>query len=324
MALSLSEIQAVTNDYLEKGGEVTDIYAVDNVLLFMLMNGGKFTENLVTAGELADGGEKIRVELEYDRSHSGAYGNATAIPQSKKAIINAARFPWAGAYAANAIDLDDQVQVSGDAAIVNLVQAKIRSIQKSIRDQLGSDVYSTAATANNVLGLGDLFNTTTSTAYGSIKEGDMAKWKANAITTSEAISYKVMQTIRRTAKVGQTAAKKPNLYITTDTLKDGFERTLQANVRFRNEKMVDAGFDNVLFGGAPVVADDRQASGYMDAVNTNFLKMKTHKDYQFTTPKWEYDKEFPDTLVANTRWIGQMVTSHRAAHCRHTNLSEPT
>lgn len=324
MALSLTEIQAVTNDYIEKGGEVTDIYAVDNVLLFMLMNGGQFTENLVTAGELADGGEKIRVELEYDRSHSGAYGNTTAIPQSKKDIINAARFPWAGAYASNAIDLEDQVKVSGDAAIVNLVQAKVRSIQKSIRDQLGSDVYSAAATANNILGLGDLFNTTSSTAYGSIKEDDMAKWAANKNTDGGAISYAIMQAIRRTAKVGQTKAKKPNLYITTDTLKDGFERTLQANVRFRNEKMVDAGFDNVLFGGAPVVADDRQTAGYMDAVNTNFLKLKTHKDYKFTNPKWEYDKEYPDTLVANTRWIGQLVTSHRAAHARYTGLTEPT
>lgn len=321
MALSKTEIQAVTNDYVAKG--TTDIYAVDNVLLYMLMTGGKFQDSLVTAGELADGGEMIRVIVEYDRSHSGAYGNTTKIPQSKKEILNAARFRWAGYYGSNAIDLDDQIQVTGDAALVDLVQAKIKSIQKTIRDAMGEAVYASAATTKDILGLGDLFDDTTSTEYGSIAEDDMAKWAHNLNDDGGAISYKIMQSIRRTAKVGQSKDKKPNLYITTDTLKDGFERTLQANVRFRNEKLVDAGFDNVLFGGAPVVADDRQTATYMDALNLNYMMLKTHSDYQFTTPKWEYDKEQPDTLVANTRWIGQLVTSHRAAHARFTGLNEP-
>lgn len=322
MSLEKTEIQAITNDWCDK--QTTDIYAVDNVLLYMLMSGGKFQESLVTAGEIVDGGEKIRVPFEYARSHSGAYGATTKIPQSKKKIVNAARFRWAGAFGSNAIDLDDQVQNNGDAALVDLVQTKLKSIEKSVRDQMGGDVYSSAADDNSILGLGDLFNTTTTTAYGSVQEADIAKWKANVITTAKEISYSVMQIIRRTASVGQSRMKKPNLYITTDVLKDGFTRTQQALVRYKNEKLLKAGFENVLFEGVPIVADDRQADGYMDALNLNFLSLKTHSKYQFTKPVWEYDKEQPDTLVANTRWIGQLVTSHRAAHCRHTSLSEPS
>ena len=322
MTLEMSEIQAITDDYCDK--KTTDIYALDNVLLYMLMSGGKFQDSLVSAGELVDGGEKIRVIVEYARANTGSYGNTTKIPQSKVDILNAARFEWAGAYAANAIDLDDQVQNTGDAALVDMVQAKISNIQKTIRDTMGGQVYATkVAGTKDILGLGNLFSASTSTAYGSIAEDDMAKWAHNLDATGGAISYKIMQAIRRTAKVGQSKDKKPNLYITTDTLKDGFERTLQANVRFRNEKMVDAGFDNVLFGGAPVVADDRQTSGYMDALNLSYLMLKTHSKYQFTKPEWEYSKDQPDTLVANTRWVGQLCTSHRAAHARYTGLTEP-
>jgi len=321
MALELTEIQAITDDYVDKG--TTDIYFDDNVLLYMLMAGGKFQDSLVSAGETVDGGQKIRVFLEHNKSNTGAYGNTTKIPQSKVDILNAARFPWAGYYASNAIDLDDQVQNSGDAALVSLVQAKLKNIQKTIRDSMGTDIYASAATANNFLGLGNLFDTTTATAYGSIAEVDLAKWKANVDTTAEAISYKVMQSIRRNAAVGQSKSQKPNLYITTELLKDGFERTLQANVRYADVKLVNAGFDNVLFGGQPVVADDKQATGHMDALNLNYMKCRTHAKYKFTTPKWEYSKDQPDTLVANTRWIGQLTTSHRAAHCRHTALTEP-
>jgi len=322
MALTLSEVQAVTDDYNVK--KTTDIYGIDNVLLYMLMSGGKFQDSIVGAGETVDGGEMIRIPIEYARTNTGSYGNTTKIPQSKVEILNAARFRWAGTYAANAIDLDDQRKNTGDAAIVSLVQSKIDNIHKTIRDTQGTQVYASASTDDDILGLGDLFSASTSTAYGSIAEDDMAKWAHNLNATGGAISYAIMQEIRRTAKVGQSMGKKPNLYITTDVLKDGFERTIQANVRHKDGKLVDVGFDNVLFGSVPVVADDRQTSGYMDALNLDFLWLKTHADYQYTKPVWEYSKDQPDTLVANTRWIGQLVTSHRAAHARFTGLTDPS
>lgn len=321
MALSQTEIQAITDDYVEKG--TNDIYFEDNVLLYMLMSGGKFMDSLVQPGDLVDGGEKIREILEYAKSNSGSYGNTTKIPQSKVDILNAARFGWAGQYASNAIDLDDQVQNAGDAALVDLVQAKINNIRKSIRDDMGTAVYATGATSKDILGLGNLFSTVTATTYGSIAEDDMAKWKANAITGALAISYKAMQTLRQTAAVGQSKSMRPNLYITTEVLKDGFERTLQSQVRYEDKKLSNAGFENITFGGQPIVADDKQTAGYMDALNLNFLKLRTHSKYKFTDPKWEYSKDQPDTLVANTRWIGQMTTNHRAAHCRRTDFTAP-
>jgi len=220
--------------------------------------------------------------------------------------------------------LDEQVQNNGKAALVDLAFAKLRNIQKSIRDSMGTDVYAAASTDKALLGLGDLFEGTSSTPYGSIATDDMADWSVNTDSTSEAISFKVMQKIKRSAKIGQNKESKPNLYITTDVLKDGFERTLQVQARYADTNLVNAGFDNVLFAGVPIVADDKQAAGYMDALNLRHLSLKTHSKYQFTKPKWEYSKDQPDTLTANVRWIGQMVCNNRKAHARHTGLTEPT
>lgn len=324
MSLELTEIQAITDDYIQHG--TTDIYFEDNVLLYMLMSGGKFKEDLVQPGDLVDGGKKIRVFVEYAKSHGGEYHNTTKIEQSKLDLLNAARFRWGGYVGSNAIDLDDQVANSGDAALVKLVQVKINNIRKTIRDYMGDAVLATnTPTGKGILGIGDLVESTTSTAYGSIAEDDMAKWAHNLDATGGAITYKIMQGIRRTAAVGQSKSKKPNLYITTDLIKDGFERTLQSQVRYlHNEKLANAGFDNVLFGGVPVVADDKQSEGYIDALNLNHLKLQTHSKYKFTEPKWEHSKEQPDTLVANTRWIGQLTCSHRAAHARYTGITEPS
>ena len=321
MPFSETELQVATDDYTEN--TPIDIFFEDNVLLYMLMNGTKFQDTMVTAGELVDGGKRIKVFLEYAGSNVVAYGPTTAIPVSKKRIIQAAYFRWAGYAASNLIDLDDKIQNTGTEMIVNLAQAKLENIQKTLRDKMGTCVYSAAADTIDFLGLGDLFDTTTSKAYGGIKEDDMPNWKANVITTAETMTYKAMQTIRRTAAVGQSRDSKPNLYITTDTLKDSFERTLQAQVRFEDKNLANAGFDTILFGRVPIVSDDKQADGYCDGLNLNYLFMKTHKDYAFTRPVWErLSTDKPDNLLANQRFIGQLVTNHRKAHCRHTNLSE--
>lgn len=317
------QLAIITEDYIASN-KPEDVIFDDNVLLYMLMSGSKFQDTLIQPGETVDGGKKIKTFLEYAKSHVGSYGNTTKIPQSKKDILNAALFRWAGYYAANTIDLEEQIQNNGKAALVDLVHAKLGNIHKTIRDQMGTDVYASAADSSAFLGLGNLFNTSTSTAYGDVTEADMAEWKANVITDAEAISFKVMQTIRRTAKVGQSKDAKPNIYITTDALKDGFERTLHTQARYSNTNLVNAGFDNVLFGSVPVVADDKQSSGILDALNLRFLKVKTHTKWKFTTPMWEYSKDQPDTLTANTRWIGQLVCTNRKAHCRHTNLTEPS
>lgn len=321
MALALDELNAITLDRWER--ESTDIYFLDNVLLWKLLGNGNLMNELVTADETVDGGMMIRVPLEYAESNSGTYGNTTKISQGKVDIFNAARFRWAGYYASNTIDLNDKIKNAGDAQMINLANGKIRNIQKTIRKKMGTDIYSSAADSYAFLGLGNLFNTTTSTSYATIAEDDMSDWKANAITTVEALNFKTLQKMRRTPNIGQNDMDKPNLYLTTDLLKDGFERTLHVQARYKDVDMADAGFENVLFKGQPVVADDRQTAGYCDGCNTRYMRLRAHSMYNFTAPVWKANNDQPDVWTADQRFIGQLTTNHRKSHIRHTNLTEP-
>ncbi len=149
----------------------------------------------------------------------------------------------------------------------------------------------------------------------------MADWKSNVITTAEAISFPVMQSIRRAAAVDEDMKGKPNLYITTEDLKDAFEATLQVQARYADTKLVDAGFDNLLFGGAPVVADNKQSAGVVDALNLEYLDILTHQSYNFTKPVWASPIDQPDVRSASIRWSGQLICRNRKAHARHTNLT---
>lgn len=320
MALD-KELNVITEDYVLR--RTVDIYFTENVLLYLLMGKGKMASNLAgpTAGDTVDGGKKIKQLLEIDEAHSGSYGNTTKIPQSKKEIYNAALFRWAGYMAANTVDLDDQIQNAGDQALINMAYGKLENLQKTIRKKMSAQLYASAADADCFLGLGDLFNTTTSDAYGNLTEDDLANWKANVITDALVMSFSTMQQFHRTAKVGNNKQGKPNIYVTTDALKDAFENSLQQQARYSDTNLANAGFENILFKGVPVVPDDNQASGYVDGLNLEYLKIKTHEKYQFTKPTWEYSKDQPDTLTANVRWIGQLVCSNRKAHVRANNVS---
>ena len=324
MALTLTQLAAVTNDYWKNRS--TDIYFTENVLLYKLLGNGGMEKNLVTGKDIVDGGKMIREFLEYGRSNVGTYGNDSSIETGKKDILNAARFAWSGYVASNTIDLDEQTQNTGEAAMVDLVYSKLQNIEKSIRDYMGAGIYVARASSTDSYGfdgLADLFNTTTSTAYGAIKEADMAAWTANVDTSAVPISYKIMQTLFRSASVGQSRDAKPNLVITTQLLKDGYARTLQVQQRFQDSKLAEAGFQNILHDGVPIVYDDNQASGVIDCLNTNFLKIKTHKDYNFTKPMWEAIHTSPDTKTANVRWRGALVCSNRKAHARGSSKTEP-
>ena len=287
------------------------------------MGNGGMEMNLVKGSDLVDGGRSIRVFLEHAKANGGSYGKTTTINAAKVDIINAARFRWAGEYASNTIDLEDQRENEGEAAMVDLVMAKMRNIEKTIRDNMGAHVYASAADDDSILGLGNMFSTVTATAYGEIAQDDMALWAANSSANAVAISFKVMQNLFALARVGQSAAAAPNLVVTTNTLKDGYTRVLQVQQRFSDAKLVEAGFANILHEGAPVVGDDNQTSGVVDALNLRHLKIMTHKNYNFTKPVWEKDRLTPDTLTANTRWSGQLVTDHRKAHARYTGVTEP-
>lgn len=313
MAFTIDELNALTETYVL--GQPTDIYFRSNALLMKLM----------ASKRTVPGGKYIDCPLEHGAAHYGVYGNSTLIPTTKTETHNKAYFPWGGYFAAQTVDLTDRVQNNGDAAIVNLVAAKFGNMNKTIKQKMGAGIFLNDVVngVQGFAGLAALFNTTTSTAYGNIKESDVALWKANNSSTGTTGNFGGFQAIRQPATVDTTIDGTPDLYLTTIAIRDGFTKSLQAQVRYQDTSLANAGFQNILFDGAAVVADLGQTDNYVDALNTRLLEFVSHSDFDFTTPKWEADRTQPDIWTANIRWIGQLCCKHRKAHSRFTAVTAP-
>ncbi len=213
MAFTIDELNALTETYVL--GQPQDIYFKSNVLLMKLM-GSKRT---------VGGGKYIDCPLEHGAAHTGVYGNTTVIPTTKTETHNKAYFPWGGYFGAQTVDLTDRIQNNGDEAIVNLVAAKFGNMTKSIKAKMGAGIYLDDI-VNGVRGFSGaaaLFSGTTSTAYGNIKEDDVALWKANNSNAATTGNFKGFQAIRLPAIVDTNNEGMPDLYVTTQTIKDGYE-----------------------------------------------------------------------------------------------------
>jgi len=326
MALPLAALEAITDDYYVKN-RVEDIYFKASILLYRLLGNGSNAVNLVSGADTIDGGKKLVEFLEHDEANSSTYGNSTSISATRKEIFNRAAFDWSGYNASNTINVDDQVQ-NGDSsrALVKLVQGRLNNISKTIRKTMNTGLFGTRAASTDTYGfdgLGDLFNTTDTTAYGNIQEADMSEWGAKVIATTEAISYSVLQDIMALASVGHTEEDHPNLILTTRTLMDAYNAKLQIQQRFvKDADMVDAGFKHTLHDGIVIGYDSEIAAGNLYALNMRHLFLKSHKDFNFTQPKWTpFSEAQPDILTANCRWMGALTTRDRQSHALHTGLT---
>ena len=312
-----------------------DILNTASPLLWKLMGKAIQRDNwTVKPSETIDGGSMIKVPLKYGQSNRGSYGAETTIDYSKQNLFDSARFRWAGVQAANSLNLADKVQNSGAEAMVDLTSEYIDDIILSARVQMAEDILSYAGDDPYKLnGLLDLFNLSTgslgatSVEYGSIAESTMANWKANVIETVQAISFEVLQQIFRTPNMGDHAGTIPDFCVTTKTLLDAYERSMQPQQMYtgNDKETLEAGWQNVRHKGATITSDKGIPTGYFFALNTNFLSLRSHKDFNFTMPKWSSLEILgkPDVYVTESRWQGNLFCSNRQMQVCHINLTEP-
>lgn len=312
MALTLDEMQSITQDFWFPGA--VDNFYKANVLM----------QRLLKNGRTATGGLKIRQPIFHGNPVGGAFGENTKFDTTRRDQINAARYDWAYYYEPVTYSLKDKVENSGPEAEVSSVMTKLNMAQNAIRDSMGDDVYLSLTQGENkpLTGLQAMINSTTSTAYGTISEDNLAEWKPAAVTTtSEALTLPVMRKMKRDAKVGNSGEEKPTIYLTTDAGRDAYEALLQPQQRFTDSKLAAAGFDNLTFdGGKPVVGDTKCPDGFMFGLNENFIEFVSHVDFKFHAEPWMRPTNaylFTMQLI----WVGNMTCARRSAQVSHSNLT---
>ena len=274
------------------------------------------TNHLMENGRMRmlDGGTKIVEPLIYGQNDTvGSYAGYDTISLTAQEGISAAEYDWAQYAASIAISGIEEAKNNGEAAIINLLEAKIMQAEESMREGFNQMFFGdgTGNTGKDWLGLDALISDTA--VVGGIDPAGTGNgfWQSYVDDNSGvnvALSLADMSTAYNSVSVGNDH---PDMVLTTQTLFEKYESLLQPQLRYTDSKTADAGFQNLLFKSAPVVYDTHCTAGVVFFINSKYLTLVGHSG------KWFDQTEFvrPENLDAQYALImcyGNLTCRNRA------------
>lgn len=319
--MSNAELNAITTDFLlADGKKAMDIYFETSYFMKHFMEQGK------GLFKRPSGGHQIKVPMRYDGAEGGFYYRNETLSEDERDNITNAYFGWRHAFGNATIYRADELENNGEYAEVEYVTDKIQTAMEECRDRIANQIYSSGGdSSKNLTGLLSLVSTSGDVTYGNIAENNLVAadgtkpWKGNLTTTTEGLSYTVLQTLRSTAK---TKGKRPDLMLTTETLYNKMAGLLQLQQRFtKAENVTKAGFIGLEIDGATLVVDDFCPSGYLFALTTSHIGFAVHKRGYFKSTPWGPLASSAQGRTMKNLWDGNIICNNRKAHAAHSNLS---
>jgi hypothetical protein len=273
---TLTEI--VTTTLRNRTGKLADNITKNNALLFRLRKRG----NVKTVS----GGRTIVQELEYAENGTfKRYSGYEALNISPSDVFTGAEYNYAQAAVAVSISGLEQLQNTGEEAIIDLLESRIKNAEKTLVNNIALDCYSdgTADGGRQIGGLALLVsNTPTTGVVGGIDASTTVGsfWRnlkfsgvtdgGGATTSANIQSYMnrlYVQLVRQTDK--------PDLIIADNNYFRLYLESLQAIQRITSNEMGEAGFDSLKYMNSDVVLDGGFGGGApantMYFLNTDYL-----------------------------------------------------
>ena len=246
---------------------------------------------------MLDGGEKIVEPLIYgENSTVGSYSGYDTISLTAQTGISAAEYEWKQYAASIAISGIEEAKNNGEAAIINLLEAKVMQAEESMKEGFNAMFFGdgTGNTDKDWNGLGNIVEE--SGTVGGINRATAGNefWQSYVDDNggvNVALSTADMTTAYNTVSVGNDH---PDFIITTQTLFEKYESLLTPQLRYTDTKTADSGFQNLLFKAAPVTYDVDCTAGVMYFLNSKYLTLVGHSG------KWFSQTDFvrPENLDA--------------------------
>ena len=300
---SFDEILTTTlNNYVPR---LTDNIFSARPLFYALTNGQTM--------RTVSGGAKIVVPIIYKANTTAkSYAGTETIDIAAQTGITAAEYSW-GQYASTVtINGLEEAQNNGEAQIIDLLEGKIFQTQESIIENMNTMFHGDGTTkATDWNGLENIVNDSalTANALGGIDPSVTGNefWKSQATTTTGALTLAKLATRYNSVSVGND---QPTIIISKADDYESYEALLTSNIRYTDTDMADAGFQNLMYKGAPWTFDAANADGVIYMLNTKYLQMVRHSDTWFKpTPFVRPTNQ--DAVFSQILCYGQLTCSNR-------------
>jgi len=274
--------------------------------------------------ENQEGGEKIVQPLVYAQAaNKGSYSGSDPFTTNANTGISAAEFPWKQFYGLFSIEGIEVAKNKGRAALLSLLSARLQQLELTMSEQLevmlfgdgsgnaGKDFYGLEAIVDSAdPAWGDLGGIDRTVAGG-------AYWRATETAVGGALSVAAMVTLYNGISEGNDHPT--NVFTDAERFGD-YEALIQTNQRFEDPKMADAGFQNLMFKGAPMAFSANCTSGYMYMLNLKYLYLKYLSGVWFKPSEMRAPTN-QDVWYKHILCYGNFVPSNCKRHGKLTGLT---
>ena len=302
---NLSEI--VTTTLRNRSRALADNVTNHNALLRRLRENGNQTT--VT-------GRDIVRELEYAENGTVQfYSGYETLDVSPADVLSAAVFDYKQLAGNVTISGLEQIKNSGEQAIINLLEARIGVLEKSMMNTLSTSIYSdgTGSSGKEIGGLQLIVADAGTGTLGGINSSTFTFWQnVQTTATSSAFSTSNVQADMNNIYLQLVrGADSPDLVMAGTNAYKAFLGSLQAIQRITSDDLAKSGFTSVQYLNSDVVFDSACNTNRMYFLNTDYLRLEVAEGRDFVPGEAKMSVN-QDAMVTPMFWSGNLTCSNRA------------
>lgn len=264
---------------------------------------------------------KQRIKCRCREQFDSGYEELNIAPSD---VITGAEFEIKQAAVSVSISGLEQLQNTGKHAIIDLLGSRITNAEKTMMNNLSSDMYSdgSANSGKQIGGLQLLVADTGLSTAGGINSSNFSFWRNQVYDFSNELSTAGSATNIQTAMNAlwlecARGNDTIDLIMMDNNYYNFYWSSLQTLQRFSsNEKMAAAGFDNLKFKQADVVFDGGQGgalpTNHAYFLNADYLKWRPHADRNMVPLDPDRFSTNQDAMIKLIAFAGNMCVSNRA------------
>ena len=261
-------------------------------------------------------GRDIVRELEYaDNGTVQFYSGYETLDVSPADVLSAAVFDYKQLAGNVTISGLEQVKNSGEQAIINLLEARINVLEKSMMNSLSTSIYSdgTGSSGKEVGGLQLIVADAGTGTVGGINSSTFTFWQnVQTTATSSAFSTSNVQDDMNNIYLQLVrGADSPDLIMAGTNAYKAFLGSLQAIQRITSDDLANSGFTSVQYLNSDVVFDSACSTNRMYFLNTDYLRLEVAASRDFVPGEAKMSVN-QDAMVTPMFWSGNLTCSNRA------------
>jgi len=243
------------------------------------------------------------------------YSGYETLDVSPSDVLSAAVFDYKQLAGNVTISGLEQIKNSGTEAIINLLEARINVLEKSMMNSLSTSIYSdgTGTSGKEVGGLQLIVADAGTGTVGGINSSTYTFWQnAQTTATSSAFSVANVQTDMNTIYLSLVrGADSPDLVMAGTNAYTAFLGSLQAIQRITSDDLANSGFTSLQYLNSDVVFDSACNTNRMYFLNTDYLRLEVAASRDFVPGEAKMSVN-QDSLITPMFWSGNLTCSNRA------------